>query len=71
MTAAGIEALVILGAKYGPQIVLDIEALFKKSDPTISDVAAIFAKVKPYGAYGIPDVAPGPQMATLAPPPNT
>ena len=58
MSPAAIEALIILAAKYGPEFVMAIIALFKKPNPTIADVEAIFADVKPYDAYGIPVTVP-------------
>lgn len=53
MSAAAIEALIILLAKYGPPAVEAAIALLKKPDPTIADVEATFALIKPYDAYGI------------------
>lgn len=58
MSTAAIEALVILAAKWGPQLVLDIEKVFTKSDPTIQEFADLFRDLKPYDAFGIPDIAP-------------
>ncbi len=64
MSAAAIEALIILGAKYGPEVVLALTGMIKKiregKPVTIEDVEAAFANLKPYGAYGIPDKAPLP-----------
>ena len=62
MSPAAIEALIILAAKYGPEFVMTVIALFKKPNPTVADVEALFANVKPYAAYGIPDVAPKPSI---------
>lgn len=53
-----VEAIIQLANKYGPEIVPAITALFKKGEPTIADVEAAFVNLKPYSAYGIPDVAP-------------
>ncbi len=50
------EAIIILAAKYGPQLIVELQAIAQKKDPTLADFAALFAKVKPYEAYGIPDV---------------
>lgn len=58
MSALTIEAIIQLAAKYGPEIVPAITALFTKAAPTIDDVEKAFANLKPYSAYGIPDVAP-------------
>ncbi len=58
MSPALLEALVIAAVKYGPGFVNSIIALFKqKTPPTIAEVEALFATVKPYSAYNIPDVA--------------
>lgn len=59
-----IEAIVVLAAKYGPEIVPTITGLFTKANPTVADVEAAFANLKPYSAYGIPDIAPPPVQAT-------
>ncbi len=53
MSAAAIEAIVILAAKYGPEFVTSIIALFKKRDVTIEEIEALFANVKPLSSYGI------------------
>ena len=60
MSTAAIEALIILAAKYGPPLVLDIIALFRKENPTVTDVEALFASIKKYEDYGInpPTVTP-------------
>lgn len=54
MSPAAIEALIILAAKYGPQFVSSVIALFKKEQITVAEVEQLFANVKPYEAYGIP-----------------
>lgn len=58
LSATTLEALVTLGAKYGPIAVQAIIDLFKKTDPTIADVEAAFAQLKKYEDFGIPAVAP-------------
>ena len=58
MSPAAIEAIVILAAKYGPELVTGIIGLFKTANPTIADVEAVFASVKPYSAYNIPETVP-------------
>lgn len=58
MSAALIQALIIAGIQYGPQFVTDIKNLLNKQDATIADVEALFANVKLYSEFGIPDVAP-------------
>lgn len=64
MSAALLQALIVAGIQYGPQIVTDIKNLLNKKDATISDVEAVFANLKPYSAFNIPDVAP---MAPVTP----
>lgn len=61
-----LNALVLAGFQYGPQIVTDIKNLFNKKDATIDDVEAVFANLKPYSAFGIPDVAPTSPVASSA-----
>jgi hypothetical protein len=69
MSAAAIEALVVLAAKYGPTAVTSIIALFKKTDPALEDVATAFEQLKTYESFGIPAVAPtAPTTATPASP---
>ena len=46
-----IEALVLLAAKYGPELVVGITRLFTKADASLADIEALFANVKPYSAY--------------------
>ncbi len=58
MSPALLEAIIILAAKYGPELVTTITALFKQQTITVDDIEKLFANVKPYEAYGIPDVAP-------------
>ncbi len=58
ISAATLATLVSLADKYGPVAVQGIINLFKKADPTITDVEAAFAQLKPYSDFGIPDKAP-------------
>lgn len=59
MDPVTITALVGLAVKYGPEAVEGIIDLYdKKTNPTIAEVRAAFAKLKTYEEYGIPDVAP-------------
>lgn len=51
-------AIVQLAAKYGPELIHGIIALFEKETVTVADVKAAFAPLKPYSAYGIPDKLP-------------
>lgn len=67
MSAALIEALAISLVKYGPEYVNKLIALFKQAEPTVADVEALFANVKPYEAYGIPDVVPTPATPSVPP----
>lgn len=48
--------ILMFGLRYGPEAATAIIALIKKKDITLDDVDAVFANVKPYSAYGIPDV---------------
>lgn len=63
MSPALIQLLIQAGIQYGPGFVTDVIAVLKKPDPTLADVEALFANVKPYAAYGIPDVVPAPPAA--------
>ncbi len=69
MSPQAIEALIILAAKYGPELVVNIIAVFKKQDPTLEDFHVLFSNVKPYEAYNIPDVGPdvGPDGKPIPP----
>jgi hypothetical protein len=51
MSAAAIEALIILAAKYGPQLVLDLVSLWRQPAPTLADIETLFKRVKPYEEY--------------------
>ncbi len=62
MSPAAIEAIIILAAKYGPELVMGLIGIFKKADPTLADIEALFANVKPYSAYQI-----GPQPTPTPP----
>ena len=55
MSPALVMLLVQAGLTYGPQFITDIKTLLAKTDVTIADIEALFANVKPYAAYGIPD----------------
>lgn len=68
MTPTIIATIVQAAITYGPAFAQDLIALFKKKDPTIADVEALFAKVQPYASYGIPDVVPPPAVAPNAMP---
>ena len=43
--------------QYGPDFVKSVIAAFQKPNPTIADIEVLFAGVKPYSAYNIPDKA--------------
>jgi hypothetical protein len=48
-----------LALQYGPAILTEVEALFKKSTVTAAEAQAIFAGLQPYSAFGInPPPAP-------------
>jgi hypothetical protein len=57
MSPALLEALVIAAVKYGPGFATSVLALFKQKEITLEQVEALFANVKPYSDYGIPDQA--------------
>lgn len=50
--------LVQAGLTYGPAFVQSIIAIINNPASTPADVAAAFSNLKPYSAYGIPDIAP-------------
>jgi hypothetical protein len=58
MPPALIVGLVTAGLTYGPQFVSDIVAILNNPAASVADVEAAFANLKPYAAYGIPDIAP-------------
>ena len=59
MDPVTITALIGLAAKYLPETIQGIISLYEsKTQPTVADVRAAFAQLKPYEAYGIPDKAP-------------
>lgn len=58
MSPVLIQALIVAGIQYGPQIVTDIKNLLSKKDATIEDVEAVFANLKPYSDFNIPAIAP-------------
>ena len=47
--------------QYGPEFVTGIINALKRKDVTVAEIETLFAGVKPYSAYGIPDVAPAPK----------
>lgn len=57
MTTVMIMDLVKFAIQYGPQAAAAIAGLFDRANAgqpvTAADVAAVFASVKPYDAYGI------------------
>lgn len=67
MSPALIQALIMAGIQYGPSIITDIKNLFNKKDATIEDIEAVFANLKPYSAFNIPDIAPTSPVVTIAP----
>jgi hypothetical protein len=54
--------LVQAGLQYGPTFLASITAILKNPNATIADVESAFQNLKPYSAYGIPDVAPKPPV---------
>jgi hypothetical protein len=53
--------------QYGPEFVKSVIAAFQKPNPTVMDIEILFAGVKPYSAYNIPDVNPAAPVPTVAP----
>ena len=53
-----VQALVIAAIQYGPEFVTKLIAILRNPSATVDDVEKLFANVKPYASYGIPDVAP-------------
>lgn len=53
-----IALLIQAGLQYGPQFVTQLIAILKNPNATIADVENAFKDLKPYSAYGIPDVVP-------------
>jgi hypothetical protein len=47
-----------LGIQYGPEFVTKLISILKNKEATLDDVEKLFADVKPYSAYGIPDKLP-------------
>lgn len=58
MSQLALEALIMLAAKYGPGLALEIADLFEKDEITVAEVKVIFGKVRPYESFGIPEVVP-------------
>lgn len=54
------------GIKYGPTAVEAIIALMKQQTVTVTDVENLFANLKTYESYGIPDTIPLIPAATKA-----
>lgn len=52
------QLILSLVVQYGPDIIPAVKAVLNKKDATVEDVEAIFAGLKPYAAFGIPDKAP-------------
>jgi hypothetical protein len=48
--------LVQYGLQYGIPAAMEIIAVLRNSNATISDVEALFAKIKTYEQYNIPDI---------------
>ena len=72
MTPALAQLLIQAGLQYGPAFVTSIIAVLKKPDPTIADIETLFADVKPYSYFNIPDIAPtAPVSAPNAAPTGT
>ena len=63
MTPAQIFVVLGLVQQYGPSVITAVKILLKKENATIEDVEAIFADLKPYEAFNIPEIIPVPQTA--------
>lgn len=70
MSPALAQLLIQAGLTYGPEFVQSIIAILKKPDPTLADIENLFADVKPYSFFNIPDVAPTAPIAPTQPPAN-
>jgi len=46
--------------QYGPAFVKQVIAAFQAPNPTVADIEALFAGVKPYSTFNIPDTTPKP-----------
>lgn len=53
-----IALLIQAGLQYGPQFVTQLIAILKNPNATVADVENAFKDLKPYSAYGIPDIVP-------------
>lgn len=53
MPVSLIPLLIQAGLTYGPEFVQSIVALINNPNASVNDVAAAFANLKPYSAYGI------------------
>ncbi len=60
MNAALLATIVQASITYGIPFAQNLIALFKKQEISISDVETLFANVKRYEDYNIPDVVPAP-----------
>jgi hypothetical protein len=58
MTPSNLIAILTLAVQSGPEFITTLLALLKQETVTIEDIQKLFDNVKPYEAYGIPDVAP-------------
>ncbi len=48
--------LVQAGLQYGPEFVTNIIAILKNPAATVQDVENVFANLKPYSAFNIPNI---------------
>ncbi len=60
MSPAIVQLLIQAGIQYGPAFVTEAIAIIKNQNATVADVEALFAKVKPYEAYNIPNIPTAP-----------
>lgn len=56
MNPALVALIIQYGLQYGTPAAMEIIAVLKNSNATISDVEALFTKIKTYEQYNIPDI---------------
>lgn len=52
------QAIIILAAKYGPEVIDRIEEVLSKDEITVDEVRGIFGGLKTWDQLGIPDKVP-------------
>jgi hypothetical protein len=59
MPVSLITLLITAGLQYGPEFVMSIIAIIENPNASVNDVKLAFANLKPYSAYGIPNIPIG------------